>query len=533
MCSLLTLTALNAGPLWRDEALSANLAQTPSWTEFWNNLRFDSFPALWLLVLRGWSYIGFAEADRGIRVLGLLIGLCSVASLWRCVRWMGGRTPILSLALLGSLPVYIGVVGANRAYGLALCLLFLTFGAIWRVVEVCTFRRAVFATAISILFLHCVYYDAVFLCAILAGASLIALRRKQWRTLIAVASIGSISCASLLIYVPTIRGASASVQISQAPFDWSLLWAKLSEAVSMESSAHWIAKPGPQIWLWAALVFGAVVATLLTNHRAQSAKTLKEGQINNIGVGGSRGDLTAFCGVSLVMGIAAYFCFLSKLQFPTQPWYYLGLIGFCAVAMECIFTVGSAGRWPWGLARVSLAVVLVGWGAGSVWEEAHTRRTNIDLIAKQVGKEAAEGDLVVVHSTWEGIAFDRYYHGRAKWITSPPIESHKLFRADLLLAKLSERNAITPVLAQMDSTLAGGHHVWLVGRTVCPIAAYPPPSLPPAPCLPTKWWLGPYLECWGEQLMAELLHQSRPTRMIPMISAQPVSYQENLPLRWL
>ncbi len=70
-----------------------------------------------------------------IRVLGLCVGLSFLASLWLCSRWMGGRAPILSVALLGSLPAFVFIVGANRAYGLASCLLVLSFGMIWRMVE--------------------------------------------------------------------------------------------------------------------------------------------------------------------------------------------------------------------------------------------------------------------------------------------------------------------------------------------------------------------------------------------------------------
>jgi len=70
-------------------------------------------------------------------------------------------------------------------------------------------------------------------------------------------------------------------------------------------------------------------------------------------------------------------------------------------------------------------------GAESAWEEAHTRRSNVDLIAAVLDKNAAEGDLIVVKSAWDGVAFNRYYHGRAHWVTVPPIDSHKVHRNDL------------------------------------------------------------------------------------------------------
>ena len=51
--ALLVLTAMNAGPLWRDETNTFNLARMPSFRDIWNNLRFESFPLLWPLVVRG------------------------------------------------------------------------------------------------------------------------------------------------------------------------------------------------------------------------------------------------------------------------------------------------------------------------------------------------------------------------------------------------------------------------------------------------------------------------------------------------
>ena len=117
---------------------------------------------------------------------------------------MGCRAPILSIGLLGSLPAFIFIVGANRAYGLASCLLVLSFGMIWRMVEFPSRSRILLAGLACFLFAHCVYYDVVFLCAMLAGAAMVAVRRRQWKTLGALAGIGAVSGASLAMYLPII-----------------------------------------------------------------------------------------------------------------------------------------------------------------------------------------------------------------------------------------------------------------------------------------------------------------------------------------
>ena len=154
---LLVLTAMYAGPLWRDEINTLNVAQMPSLKEFWNNLPFESFPPFWPLLLRGCGFLGLAGSDASVRVLGLYVGLFFLASLWLCSRWMGGRAPILSIGLLGSLPAFVFIVGANRAYGLASGLLVLSFGMIWRTVECPSRSRVLWAGFVSFLFAHCVY----------------------------------------------------------------------------------------------------------------------------------------------------------------------------------------------------------------------------------------------------------------------------------------------------------------------------------------------------------------------------------------
>ena len=149
----------------------SNVAQMPTLQELWKNMPFESFPPLYPLLLRVCDFVGLTGSDVSIRLLGLYVGLFFLAFLWLCSRWMGSRAPIISLALLGSLPAFFFIVGANRAYGLASCLLVLSFGTIWRMVEVPSRARILWAGLVCLLFVHCVYYDAAFLCAMLAGGA--------------------------------------------------------------------------------------------------------------------------------------------------------------------------------------------------------------------------------------------------------------------------------------------------------------------------------------------------------------------------
>src|SRR5262245_1471820 len=81
---ILTLQARffwNAGGLWRDEAVSVHLAQSGSLVEVYkDNLRYDSFPVLWITVLHAWIKVGAGASDLPVRVLGLIVSVLSLAA---------------------------------------------------------------------------------------------------------------------------------------------------------------------------------------------------------------------------------------------------------------------------------------------------------------------------------------------------------------------------------------------------------------------------------------------------------------------
>jgi hypothetical protein len=517
---LVVLTAMYAGPLWRDETNTINVAQMPSLKELWASMSSESFPPLWPLVLRGCGFLGLADSDASIRVLGLYVGLFFLASLWLCSRWMGSRAPILSVALLGALPSFVFIVGANRAYGLAAGLLVLSFGLIWRMVEVPSKARIFWAGLVCILFAHCVYYDAVFLCSMLAGAALVTVRRRQWKTLGALVGVGLVAGAPLAIYLPIIHRGSPYVAMNQEQiFGFPMLWYKLSSALTARSSAHLPRFDGPEIWLWVVLLSGASVVALVMQlaSRRQAQKPEATAAIT-----ARRADLALFCVVSLLFGSVGYMAFLLKLQYVTQAWYYVEMLCLCAIALDGILSASQPALRPWGLLRIGFMVVMMAWGAGAAWEEAHTRRSNIDLIAAVLGQKATEKDLIVVQGAWEGITFDRYYHGKASWVTVPPIDSHKMHRNDLAMEKMNQPDPMAPVLHEITDTLQGSNNVWLVGNM---IVVHPKPS----PDLPVKRW-GEYMNYWSGQVTAHLMGHALYGSAIEIPVSGPVNHLENLPV---
>lgn len=65
----------NVGGLWRDETNSVNLATLPSLGHIWSLLEYDSFPIVFVTVLRMWTAVFGSGNDAALRALGLLTGL--------------------------------------------------------------------------------------------------------------------------------------------------------------------------------------------------------------------------------------------------------------------------------------------------------------------------------------------------------------------------------------------------------------------------------------------------------------------------
>jgi hypothetical protein len=528
---LLVLTALNAGPLWRDETNTFNLAHMPSLGDIWHNLQFDSCPLLWPLLVRGCGMLGLTNGDMGIRILGLGIGLFFLASLWLCQRWIGGRTPILSIALLGGLPAFIFVVEANRPYGLAGCLLVLSFGKIWRVLESPTKSRILSAGLICLLFAQCVYYDVIFLGAMLAAGALVGIRRQQWKILWTMAGIGLMAGASLFIYLPIMHPSAEYLSFWRSPsFDAATIWEGLGDALASRSSANPDGANGPQIWIWIALLLAGIIVAVIMQRTRVRQTSKPEGASKNGNP--ERSDLALFCVTSVVLGIIGYIGFLLNLQFFMQPWYYVEILILCAISLDGILSASWPALCPWGLVRIGFLAMMMMLNAGPAWAEAHTRRSNLDVVAAFLSHNASAGDLIVVQDTWEGVTFKRYYRGQAQWLSVPPIDSHEVHRIDLVMAKMNEPEAITPVLRAITNTLTSGHNVWLVGSI--PITRWKrappgPTPLPPRPSeMRTRWWMGSYLLWWNQQVTTLLLDHAQQEKPETIAAPGPVNQLEDV-----
>jgi hypothetical protein len=170
--------------------------------------------------------------------------------------------------------------------------------------------------------------------------------------------------------------------------------------------------------------------------------------------------------------------------------------------------------------------------AAPAWVEAHTRRTNVDVVADFLRHNASAGDLIVVQEPWEGVTFNRYYRGQAQWLTVPPIDSYEVHRNDLVMAKMNQPEAMTPVLRAITTTLASGNNVWVVGIIRMARSGNFPPGPTPLPPLPsemrTGWWLGSYLYWWNQQVTTLLLDHAQQGKTETIDAPGPVSHFEDV-----
>jgi hypothetical protein len=213
-----------------------------------------------------------------------------------------------------------------------------------------------------------------------------------------------------------------------------------------------------------------------------------------------REDLPLFGASAMAAGIAGFLIFIRISELPTEPWYYLPLLIFAALAMDAALANWCRRLAVWPAIFVLSAFCLY---SPVTWQCAGHRQTNIDLIAAELQHRAAPGDYIVVFPCHCGITFDRYYKGQTPWTTLPALADHRFHRFDLLKEKLCEVSPVKAELERAAQTLASGHTLWLVIESPEAVPANTKPADPPRapiPNVPWPWWEGYYTHVWKQQL---------------------------------
>ncbi len=498
----------HAGGLWRDEVVSLYIATMPSLSDMWANLRGDSALVLLHAILRGWTAMGLGGTDFELRVLGFLIGVGVLAVLWFNARLLGYTIPSLSLVLFGLNPDAIRYGDSLRPYGIGILLLVLTFGLVWKVVESPTPKRLVFATVAAVLSVQCLYQSSFLLLAICSAGVAVTARHRMWKRSALIIAIGVVAALSLLPHVQTMLGLHDFKALIQVP----VTLRDMSQMISavLGSAGHHM------FWVWIGfLVFGLAIVVW----------------IQVVPVAGNNSDkmkdLLLFSTTAMVIGTVGVSIYLKIVSVGTLQWHYLPLVAVLAVSLDTIYgtlTHGGLAR----MARTLVVLLVVGLAFLPVWHAVHTRQTNVDLIASELNEVATEADLILVNPWFCGATFDRYYKGRAPWMTIPKVDAIQLQSPERLRAKLMSPNPMQEVFDGMERALKSGGRIWLIGGLPFRRGNQPPPSLPSFPNGPSGWNIGPYV---GDQTVhAAYFIQTHAVRgkMLDPVFRGPVNRYENL-----
>jgi len=488
----------HSGAIWRDEIHSVVLARTPGWLGMFHSLQNDSFPGLWVSVLRLWIDAGMGAGDWWTRLLGMLISVALVAALWVNTRWMGTSAPLLGLALAAYNPAIFYFGSSLRAYGLAVFLIVLFFGVVWRVAEE---PRASWIAAAILLALLCAnsnYQNSYLIFAICSAGAVVCVARGLWLRAGLILCIGLAAALSLLPYLGVIRAYSAGGLIRQTPVHAGAVWEQFCEAFD---PARWILAP---VLL---LLFAAVLA-LIVVHRSRDRAAL-------------------YGGLVITISGAALYRFALSSGLPTFPWHFIPFIGLAAVALDFALDRFVCGKAPLRQARLAVAAVLMFACAIPLWNWAHLRRTNMDLVAADVASVVSPRDFILVSPFWNCFSFRYYYKGSARWSTLPLIPDDQIdLEYDAIKPLMTKLNPLEPAFAKIRETLRHGGRLWVVGRMPGPAPGALPPTIAPAPDPVHGWDNVWYMQVWAMQTNYFLRTHAIHFVVVPEEQGRPVNRLE-------
>ena len=496
----LVLRATNAGALWRDEAASVQLAQMPTISDVAANFQHEAFPPPFPLLVRAYVAI-FGGSDATLRWFGFAVGVALIVAAWFNSRSVGDRGPLLFLPLFGLNATFLLWGTSVRGYGIGCVFLVLTIGFAVRAIRNPTISNAIGATISAIGSVQFMTNAVPLVGAIAAAAFLAFAIEKQFRRAGIVCLCAGICALSFVPYLRSYLGANWNVVLIY-PTDFASLSEKLHAA---------LAEHGTAIFWYIAVVF-TTAAAVWNWWIARREKNSGDAR------------LLFFLVAAIAMSTFAYYVFLKILSYATRPWYYLALL--CAVAAAIDLTSGILARAQWfRLGRLIFAITVVAFLPLKLWNVAHERLTDIDVIANKLEAQAAPNDLIVINPWHYAPSFYRYYHGSTPWITVPTMSEHRVHRYDLMKAKMVETDPLSDVRAAIQQTLQSGQRVWIVG------GARPlDPAMPRLGTAPNPYfgWAG-YMSYWSMEI-GSFLSEHATNGEVAFEPVPGVNDGENIPL---
>ena len=484
-----------AGPLWRDEVSTVNLAIQPRYADVLGALGLDSAPALYPTVLRLWT-MPWGAGDRAFRFFGLIVAVGTVGMVWATARGLLLTTPLLTLILFDLHGAVLQTLGSMKPYGFGALLVILAFGAIGRLVARPTLQTAAWAAVTAILAVQTLYHNALLLLAMCAAAATVRAVARDWRGAGLSVATGGAAVLSLLPYGGVILRSRDWRPLNQIETSVGQLLGRV-----VELFADW---NGWLVVVWA-LVWAAGVLAVVVTFRAGGRWTPDQGRI-------------AYASVTVVFAGLIYLGFLWLVGRSAEPWHLVPLIAIVALSLDVVVSHTSVFRWSRLVLGAGAAAVLI--PISVQW--VGVRQTNIDVLAKYLEVSSGGRDVIVVNPWYLAITFNRYYRGTVPWITVPPIEDVRFHRYDLVKQRMMSPEAVALVHQAMTTALKSGGRLWLVGGALFAPTDQPVEILPPAPGAPSRWRDAPYYRAWSLGVGRFLQNHAVRLSRVPARAGQPV-----------
>lgn len=443
--SLQVLLYRHAGSFWRDETSTIQVAGSPSFASMWASLSWDSFPGLFVSLLRIWILAGPGATDAGIRLFGSLIALGGVASVLVSFREMTRSVPLVALSLIAMNDTIFYFGSSIRAYGLAVLLIVPCFAAFWKVSQSPTRLNILAASVLALLTVHCSYQNCFLLFGIgIAGVGVCVLCRL-WRRSLLILAICFTAALSMLVYLPAIRNYRVLALIPTMASDWSSIFRSLAQSLAGTSTSLLV--------VWAVVLSSALILLPYRHHEERRSQPSSPTP-----------SLSLFSLIAIVVGAVSELIFFRANMMTPRIWQFAPLIALAAVVVEIGLGFSTSTAWR-SAGKAALACVIVGVSVIPAWHASQRRRTNLDLVSDALAREAGPDDLIIVTSFWLSPGFNYLYRGKAEWNVLPMIPSDRgsriAFGAHIKKILATDR-VIEPTLEKIGKTLRTGHRVWYV-----------------------------------------------------------------------
>ncbi len=503
----LSLFYQHAGGLWRDEVSVVSVANQLTLSEMWTHLQWHVFPVINSVALRCWMAI-FGDSDSAIRGYGLMIGLLTLLSLWLIARLYKSSAPLLSLGLFLLSPLAIQIVPSIRPFGIGILMTIVAMAFAWKVCQECNKKHIVLALIFTILSVQTHFSNAFLVLSIMLSSFMACLLQKKIKPALILAGIGLISALTLLPYIGIIRNSgqwSMLTKFENVTLEWLL--DTLQGALS--SGGQWM------FYLWIGVITICLLIVICVYVPRLKKYTSQE----------QRG-LILFCILTLFFSSVILVLAFLNMKMMTQSWYYLPLIAIGAIAVDTILQQVKYNSYI--KYAILLCIIFMTWPI--VMEKSQTRKTNIDLVAKQLAEQADKKDFVLILPWYHGVTFQHYYDGNASYATVPDIKELNVHRYDLIKEKMAQEKPIQPLIQSIARTLYSGHKLWIVGPFYTTKNKKQPTDLPPAPLEKYGWAYGMYLMNWQEQIMFILQYKCTKAQQLPAPTDATINPFENTPL---